>query len=237
MRVSYLICYGKLRADVLFSPREVEIEEKQATPLARHSRLVRLSRAKEVRGAEIDLHAYLGHLVASISLLPMRFHQVLIALLVVIEIASLASAKKNLYSTLGVSKGCSSQELKKAYRRAALKYHPDKAPPEQREKAENKFKEISQAYEILSDDDKRSLYDQYGDRALDPHFTPFAAHNNNDHKHTLEHLHSPPHHHPFRNKRVPFQTCFPSFHPHKMEESAARLLSRFLRRVVMAVLI
>lgn len=105
----------------------------------------------------------------------MRFHQVLIAFLVVIEIASLASAKKNLYSTLGVSKGCSSKELKKAYRRAALKYHPDKAPPEQREKAENKFKEISQAYEILSDDDKRSLYDQYGDRALDPHFTPFAA--------------------------------------------------------------
>ena len=109
----------------------------------------------------------------------MRFQPCLKSLLIVfvvlIEISSFASAKTNLYSTLGVSKGCSPQELKKAYRRAALKHHPDKAPPEQRERAEAKFKEISQAYEVLSDDDKRALYDQYGDRALDPQFTPFAA--------------------------------------------------------------
>lgn len=77
--------------------------------------------------------------------------------------------------TLGVSKGCSPTELKKAYRKAALKNHPDKVGPDQRDKAEQKFKEIAQAYETLSDDNKRTLYDKYGEKALDPQFTPFAA--------------------------------------------------------------
>lgn len=66
----------------------------------------------------------------------------------------------SLYETLGVSKGASSDEIKKAYRRLARKYHPDinKEPG-----AEDKFKEINAAYEILSDDKKRAQYDQYGD--------------------------------------------------------------------------
>ena len=83
---------------------------------------------------------------------------------------SYVASKTNLYETLGVTKGCSASDLKKAYRRKALKFHPDKVPPEKREKAEEKFKEIAKAYEILGNDDKRALYDQYGDAALDPHF-------------------------------------------------------------------
>ncbi|MDU6827370.1 J domain-containing protein [Campylobacter sp.] len=67
---------------------------------------------------------------------------------------------ESLYETLGVSKGATSDEIKKAYRRLARKYHPDinKDPG-----AEDKFKEINAAYEILSDEKKRAQYDQYGD--------------------------------------------------------------------------
>ncbi len=64
------------------------------------------------------------------------------------------------YSLLGVSKGASSQEIKKAYRKLAVKYHPDKNPDDKL--AEDKFKEISQAYEVLSDSKKKSQYDQFG---------------------------------------------------------------------------
>ncbi|MBR8462715.1 J domain-containing protein [Campylobacter sp. faydin G-24] len=67
---------------------------------------------------------------------------------------------ESLYETLGVSKGASSDEIKKAYRKLARKYHPDinKDPG-----AEDKFKEINAAYEVLSDDKKRALYDTHGD--------------------------------------------------------------------------
>ncbi|MBR2158962.1 MAG: DnaJ domain-containing protein, partial [Campylobacter sp.] len=66
----------------------------------------------------------------------------------------------SLYETLGISKGASSDEIKKAYRKLARQYHPDinKEPG-----AEEKFKEINAAYEILSDETKRRQYDQYGD--------------------------------------------------------------------------
>lgn len=67
------------------------------------------------------------------------------------------------YDVLGVSPSASDTELKKAYRKAALKHHPDKNPSPE---AAEKFKEISHAYEILSDDQKRDIYDQYGEEGL-----------------------------------------------------------------------
>lgn len=68
------------------------------------------------------------------------------------------------YNTLGVSKDASKEEIKKAYRKQALKYHPDKNPGDA--SAENKFKEVSEAYEVLSDENKRQMYDQYGADAV-----------------------------------------------------------------------
>lgn len=68
------------------------------------------------------------------------------------------------YAVLGIAKGASQEEIKKAYRKNAVKYHPDKNPGDP--KAELKFKEISEAYEVLSDDKKRQIYDQYGAEAL-----------------------------------------------------------------------
>lgn len=69
---------------------------------------------------------------------------------------------KDYYDVLGVSKSTSEVEIKKAYRKLALKYHPDKAPESKKKEYEGKFKEISQAYGILSDKDKKAQYDQYG---------------------------------------------------------------------------
>jgi molecular chaperone DnaJ len=69
-------------------------------------------------------------------------------------------AKRDYYEVLGVSKGASEQELKKAYRRIAMKYHPDRNSEDK--DAEDKFKEASEAYEVLSDTSKRSAYDQFG---------------------------------------------------------------------------
>ena len=69
-------------------------------------------------------------------------------------------AKRDYYEILGVSKTASEQELKKAYRRVAMKYHPDRNPDSK--DAEEKFKEASEAYEILADKSKRAAYDQYG---------------------------------------------------------------------------
>ncbi len=71
---------------------------------------------------------------------------------------------KDLYEILGVSKSVSKDELKKAYRKLAVKYHPDKNPGD--EEAEKRFKEISAAYDILKDDEKRAAYDQYGEAAF-----------------------------------------------------------------------
>lgn len=68
------------------------------------------------------------------------------------------------YNVLGISKGATEDEIKKAYRKQALKYHPDKNPGDK--SAEKKFKEISEAYEVLSDEKKRQIYDQYGADAL-----------------------------------------------------------------------
>lgn len=74
-------------------------------------------------------------------------------------------AKRDYYEILGVSKDATAEEIKSAYRRLALKYHPDRNPAGHRE-AEEKFKEICEAYEVLSDPQKRRTYDQFGHEGL-----------------------------------------------------------------------
>ncbi|OGX19654.1 MAG: molecular chaperone DnaJ, partial [Omnitrophica WOR_2 bacterium RBG_13_44_8b] len=77
------------------------------------------------------------------------------------------STKRDYYEVLGVKKSASLEEIKKAYREMALRYHPDRVPHEQKKEAEEKFKEISEAYAVLSDAQKRALYDQYGHSGID----------------------------------------------------------------------
>jgi molecular chaperone DnaJ len=69
--------------------------------------------------------------------------------------------KKDYYAVLGVSKSASEDEIKKAYRKLAMRYHPDKNPGDK--KAEEKFKEVTEAYDVLSDPKKRANFDQFGD--------------------------------------------------------------------------
>jgi len=74
-------------------------------------------------------------------------------------------AKRDYYEVLGLEKGVSEEEIKKAYRKMAVKHHPDKNPGDKA--AEEKFKELGEAYEVLSDQQKRAVYDQYGHAAFD----------------------------------------------------------------------
>ena len=68
--------------------------------------------------------------------------------------------KRDYYEVLGVGKNANADEIKKAYRKAAIKYHPDKNPGDK--EAEEKFKEAAEAYDVLSNPDKRARYDQFG---------------------------------------------------------------------------
>ena len=76
------------------------------------------------------------------------------------------AAKRDYYEVLGLTKAASPEEIKKAYRQNAKKYHPDVNKED--EDAEAKFKEVAEAYEVLSDSQKRAAYDQYGHDAFDP---------------------------------------------------------------------
>ena len=74
-------------------------------------------------------------------------------------------AKRDYYEILGINKGASGAEIKKAYRKMAIKFHPDKNPDDKT--AEDKFKEAAEAYEVLSDGDKKARFDQYGHQAFE----------------------------------------------------------------------
>ena len=75
--------------------------------------------------------------------------------------------KRDYYEVLGVDKSASPDEIKKAYRKLAKQYHPD-LNPDDKEGAEAKFKEATEAYEVLSDTEKKQKYDQFGHAAFDP---------------------------------------------------------------------
>ncbi len=77
-------------------------------------------------------------------------------------------AKRDYYDVLGLSKGASEEDIKKAYRKLAMKYHPDRNQGDDAKVAEEKFKEAKEAYEMLSDSQKRAAYDQYGHAGVDP---------------------------------------------------------------------
>ena len=74
------------------------------------------------------------------------------------------ATKRDYYEVLGVQRGASADEIKKAYRKAAIQYHPDKNPGDK--EAEEKFKEAAEAYDVLSNPDKKARYDQFGHEGM-----------------------------------------------------------------------
>jgi molecular chaperone DnaJ len=81
------------------------------------------------------------------------------------------AAKRDYYEILGIQKTASKDDIKRAYRNLALKYHPDRVSIDKKKEAEEKFKEISEAYAVLSDDQKRSQYDQFGHAGIDSRYS------------------------------------------------------------------
>src|SRR5690348_17901390 len=74
-------------------------------------------------------------------------------------------AKQDFYELLGVAKGAGAEDIKKAYRKLAMRYHPDRNPEDKA--AEQKFKDVSEAYDVLKDDQKRAAYDRFGHAAFE----------------------------------------------------------------------
>ncbi len=81
------------------------------------------------------------------------------------------TTKRDYYDILGVSKSASEEDIKKVYRKLAMQYHPDRASEGNKNECEEKFKEISEAYAVLSDKEKRSQYDRFGHAGIDGHYS------------------------------------------------------------------
>lgn len=81
------------------------------------------------------------------------------------------TTKRDYYEILGVSKSAGVDEIKRAYRKLAMQFHPDRVPEDKKKEAEERFKEISEAYAVLSDSKKRQLYDTYGHSGIDSQFS------------------------------------------------------------------
>lgn len=77
------------------------------------------------------------------------------------------TCRRDFYKILGVSRDASTSQIKKAYRKLAVKYHPDKNPDD--EDAVTKFHDINEAYEVLQDDEKRKIYDKHGEEGVKDH--------------------------------------------------------------------
>lgn len=92
--------------------------------------------------------------------------RLVIAMLVLMTTCSVMA--QEYYQVLGLrKKSANPKSIKKAYRKLALKYHPDKVPEDEKEKAEEKFIQVSEAYNVLSDPEKRKVYDQYGKKGVE----------------------------------------------------------------------
>ena len=81
------------------------------------------------------------------------------------------TTKRDYYEILGIQKGAEASDIKKAYRNLALKYHPDRVSSDKKKEAEERFKEISEAYAVLSDSQKKAQYDQFGHAGIDSRYS------------------------------------------------------------------
>src|SRR3954447_13757122 len=84
-------------------------------------------------------------------------------------------SKRDYYEVLGLAKGASDDDIKKAYRKLAMKHHPDRNQGDGAKVSEEKFKEAKEAYEVLSEAPKRAAYDQYGHAGVDPNMGGFRG--------------------------------------------------------------
>ena len=98
------------------------------------------------------------------------------------------TTKRDYYEILGISKTASADEIKRAYRELAMKHHPDRVGAEHKKEAEERFKEISEAYAVLTDPQKRAAYDQYGHAGFDQRYTTEDIFRNADFSSVFEDL-------------------------------------------------
>ena len=99
-------------------------------------------------------------------------------------------ASKDYYKTLGVEKGAAKEDIKKAFKKLAMKYHPDRAPEDKKKEYEEKFKEINEAVSVLGDDKKRQQYDQFGSEAFRGGGSPGAGYEGFDYSDIMSHFRS-----------------------------------------------